>query len=179
HNSGGRFVLGEPAGAISPRLSAVAQALSVDGLEIVLADRIREEILSKLMGNVAFNSLGALTRSSVGTMLDHPDVRILARRLMEQCMAVGMAMGCTADIDIDAKLTRYSGLDTIRPSTLQDLEAGRPLEIDAIAGAVSQLGRIYGVATPDIDAVYGMLKLLATSLGLTPVARAASPGCVT
>ena len=168
HHSGGRFLIGEPDNTLSARLKAVAAAMAADGLSVETTERIRDEILGKLIGNVSFNPISALTRSPLGGILSRPGLRQLAKTMMEECQNVGVAIGANLQIEIEAKLNGYERMAAFRTSTLQDLEAGRPLEIDALVGVVSELGHITGTPTPTIDTVYALLRALAENIGQFP-----------
>lgn len=167
-HSGGRFVLGEPDNSMSPRLMRVAEALSVEGVAIDTTGAIRDELLGKLIGNVSLNPLSALTRSTMGDILSDARVRRLAKTMMEECASVGAAIGAKLQIDVQTKLNNFEKLSGFRTSTLQDFEAGRQLEIDALVGVVSELGQITGTPTPAIDTVYGLIRLLAKNIGQYP-----------
>ena len=168
HHSGGRFLIGEPDNSVSTRLKRIAEAMTADGVTIETTGRIRDEILGKLIGNVSFNPISALTRSNLGGILSRPGVRQLAKAMMEECQKVGAAIGANLQIEIEAKLNGYDRMAAFRTSTLQDLEAGRPLEIDALVGVVSELGRITGTPTPAIDIVYALIRSLAENIGQFP-----------
>jgi 2-dehydropantoate 2-reductase len=173
YHSGGRFVLGEPDNTNSARLQRVAEAMRVDGVTIETTDKIRDEMMAKLIGNASLNPLSALTRSSFGPILGDPPVRRLAKKMMEECQAVGASIGAALKIDVETKLNSFNSNLAFRTSTLQDLEAGRQLEIDALVGVVAELGQITGTPTPTIDTVYSLLRLLAKNLGQYPEAARA------
>jgi len=166
-----RLILGELSGALTPRLEAVSRALALEDLEIRTTARIRDEVWSKLMANVAFNPLAALTGATVDRLLADPRTRGLAVSLMEELAAVAQAIGATLPATVEEKLRAYDRMGPVRPSTLQDVEAGRPLEIDAILGAVGELGRLVRVPTPMIDATYALCRRLAEERGLYPAIR--------
>jgi 2-dehydropantoate 2-reductase len=163
HIEDNRFSLGEPDGSRSERVTALAQALVAAGLRAPVRTRIRNEVWVKLWGNVALNPLSILTRATLEDMCREPATRAFARRVMLEVAAVAKALGEEMPVDGDARLNGAEAVGAHKTSMLQDLEAGRPLEIDAIIGAVVELARITGVETPELDALYGMTKLAAST----------------
>lgn len=163
HVEGDRFSLGEPDGTKSERVTRLASALIAAGLRAPVRARIRNEIWVKLWGNVAFNPVSALTRATLDVVLADPGARALCRQLMLEAEAVAHALGEEFAIDVDARLAGAEKVGAHRTSMLQDLESGRPLELDAIVGAVAELGRVVGRPTPLVDAVHALTALLARS----------------
>lgn len=160
----GRFVLGEPNGAPSARLDSIAAVLRRGGFEVTTTDRIRDAIWMKLWGNLSLNSVSALTLARVGAMVEDAGVRRVLALMMEEVRAVASGLGVRLDMDIQARIAQAGGLGAFKTSMLQDLEAGRPLELDALVGTVSEFGRRLGVATPTIDVVESLLRLRAASV---------------
>jgi 2-dehydropantoate 2-reductase len=156
-----RFVLGEPDGSASARLEAIAGALRNGGFEIDLTERIREAVWMKLWGNISLNSVSALTLARVGEMASNPGTRRVMTLMMEEMKRVAAALGVRLEMDIGQRLTQAARLGGFKTSMLQDLEAGRQLEIDALVGAVSELGRRLDVPTPTIDVVEALLRVRA------------------
>ena len=154
-----RFVLGEPDGASSARLDAIAGALRSGGFEIEVSGRIREAVWMKLWGNVALNPVSALALARVGALVADPATRRVMMLMMEETRSVAGKLGVRLEMDIGQRLAQAGRLGAFKTSMLQDLEAGRPLEIDALVGAVSALGRRLDVPTPTIDAVEALLRL--------------------
>jgi len=160
-----RFSLGEPDGSRSERVAALAQALIAAGLRAPVRGRIRSEIWVKLWGNVALNPLSALTRATLAQICAEPATRAFARAVMVEVEAVAAALGEKMAVDVDARLNGAAEVGEHKTSMLQDLELGRPLEVDAVVTAVVELARVTGVPTPNLDALDGMIRLLARSQG--------------
>ena len=158
-----RFSLGEPDGSRSDRASALAKALIDAGLRAPLRNRIRGEIWVKLWGNVALNPLSALTRATLAQICGEPATRAFARNVMLEVQAVAEALGEKMVVDVDARLNGAAEVGEHKTSMLQDLELGRPMEVDAVVTAVVELARVTGVQTPYLDALDGMIRLLAES----------------
>jgi 2-dehydropantoate 2-reductase len=166
HIEGDRFSLGEPDGSRSERAVALSGALASAGLKAPVRPRIRNEIWVKLWGNVAFNPISALTRATLEDICREPATRAYARSVMLEVAAVARALGEEMPIDVEARIRGAESVGAHKTSTLQDLEAGRPMEIEAIVGAVVEVARVTGVETPNLDALYGMVRLLSSRLGL-------------
>jgi len=161
HVEDSRFSLGEPDGTRSQRAVRLARALVGAGLRAPLRGRIRREIWLKLWGNVALNPLSALTRATLAEICAQPATRAFARAVMAEVEAVAAALGERMAVDVEARLAGAGGVGAHKTSMLQDLEAGRPMEVEALTGAVVELARLTGVATPSLDALDGMIRLLA------------------
>jgi 2-dehydropantoate 2-reductase len=160
HIEGDRFTLGEPDGSKSPRIQQLAKTLANAGLRAPIRPRIRAEIWVKLWGNLAFNPISALTRATLDSIIRFPATRELARAIMLEGQAIAEALGITFPITIDQRIAGAEQVGAHKTSMLQDIEAGRPTEIDALVGAVAELGRLVGIPTPHIDAMYASVKLL-------------------
>ena len=160
HIDGDRFSLGEPDGSKSERAAGLARALIAAGLRAPVRSRIRNELWVKLWGNVAFNPISALTRATLDVICAEPGTRALAREVMIEARRVAAALGEHFRIDVDQRIEGAATVGAHKTSMLQDVERGRTTEIDAIAGAVAELGRVTGVATPSIDALHALVKLL-------------------
>jgi 2-dehydropantoate 2-reductase len=160
HIEGNRLSLGEPDGTRSDRSRAIAAALIAAGLKAPVGTRIRHEIWVKLLGNVAFNPISALTRATLVQMVRHPEVSRLVREVMTETEAVANRLGIELPITIDQRMTGAEKVGEHKTSMLQDLEAGRPMELEAVVGAVVELGERVGVDMPATRAVYACAKLL-------------------
>jgi 2-dehydropantoate 2-reductase len=160
HIEGNRLSLGEPDGTRSDRCRAIAAALIAAGLKAPVGTRIRHEIWVKLLGNVAFNPISALTRATLVQMVRHPEVSRLVREVMTETEAVANRLGIELPITIDQRMTGAENVGEHKTSMLQDLEAGRPMELEAVVGAVVELGARVGVDMPATRAVYACAKLL-------------------
>lgn len=160
HLEGNRFTLGEPDGSKSERIQRVAQAFAGAGLKAPVRPRIRSEIWIKLWGNLAFNPVSALTRATLGGIVEHEPARALVRTMMLEAQTIAEALGVEFGISVDRRIAGVEGIGAHKTSTLQDIEAGRATEIDALLGAVAELGRLTDTPCPHIDAVYACAKLL-------------------
>jgi len=160
HLEGTRFTLGEPDGSRSERASAVGKALAGAGLKAPVQTRIRQEIWLKLLGNATFNPVSALTRASLAQIGALPETRDLVRALMEEVDSVARGLGIEIEIGLDRRLEAGFAVGEHKTSMLQDLEAGRPLEVEALVGAVCELGERLGMELPHLHSVYALTKLL-------------------
>ncbi|MBI3681962.1 MAG: 2-dehydropantoate 2-reductase, partial [Acidobacteria bacterium] len=160
HTEGNRISLGEPDGSRSQRCRRIAETLIKAGLRCPVTARIRHEIWVKLMGNVAFNPISALTRATLAGMVRDPDVRALVRNIMAETEAVAAKLGIEMPVSIDQRIAGAEKAGEHKTSMLQDLEAGRPMEIEAVVGAVVELAERLDVPTPHTRAVYACTKLL-------------------
>ena len=168
HISGDRFSLGEPDGSRSPRVEALSQAFIRAGFKAPVKTDIRTEIWVKLWGNVAFNPISALTGGTLRQICTDPTTRALARRVMGEAEAIAAEFGITMPIDVERRIEGAAGVGDHKTSMLQDFERGRPIELDAIVGAVAELGRLVDLPTPAIDAVFALTRQRALLLGLYP-----------
>ena len=165
HHDGDRFSLGEPNGERSARATRLSKLLIDAGLRAPVRPRIREEIWIKLWGNVAFNPISALTGATLEEICADPETRALARAMMFEAQRVAEALGVRFPIDVDARINGAAAVGAHRTSMLQDLELGRPMEIDALVGSVAELGRLVGLPTPILDAVLALIKQRARIAG--------------
>jgi 2-dehydropantoate 2-reductase len=161
HIEDNRLSLGEPDGSRSDRVANLAQALIQAGLRAPVRTRLRGEIWVKLWGNVALNPISALTRATLVEICSRPALRTFARDVMVEAEAVATALGEKMPVGVDARLDGAEEVGEHKTSMLQDLELGRPMEVDALTGAVVELARITGVATANLDALDGMIRMLA------------------
>ena len=163
HTEGNRISLGEPDGSRSERCRAIAEALIQSGLRCPVTARIRNEIWVKLLGNVAFNPISALTRTTLVQMAHDPLVRPLVFSIMTEVTAVANRLGIDIPISIDQRIDGAGKVGEHKTSMLQDLEANRPLELEPVVGAVVELGERLGIAMPNTAAVYACTRLLETA----------------
>jgi 2-dehydropantoate 2-reductase len=166
HLEGTRFPIGEPDGSISERCEQFSEAMIAGGLKCPVEARIRDEIWVKLMGNVAFNPLSALTRATLAAMCRHPLTRQLVHSMMEESLEIATALGSRPQISIERRISGAERVGEHKTSTLQDLEAGKPLELAALIDAVVELADLTEVAAPSLRAVAAASDLLAETLGL-------------
>ncbi len=160
HTEGNRLSFGEPDGSKSARAKTIAEALIAAGFRCPVTTRFRHEIWVKLLGNVAFNPISALTRGTLEELVRHPDTCRLVRELMVETEAVAGTLGIELPISIDQRIAGAEKVGAHKTSMLQDLEAGRPMELGAVVGAVLELGDRLGVPMPSTRAVYACTKLL-------------------
>jgi 2-dehydropantoate 2-reductase len=173
HYEGTRFSIGEPDGSISERCSRFSEAMIAGGLKCPVEERLRDDIWVKLMGNVAFNPLSILTRATLAAMCGHEPTRALVARIMGESLEIARAVGADPSISIERRMEGAEGVGEHKPSTLQDLEAGKPLELAALVDAVVELADLTGVEAPSLRAVAAASGLLAETLDLKPAETAA------
>jgi 2-dehydropantoate 2-reductase len=160
HEEGTRFSLGEPDRTVSERCLSFAEAMKAGGLKAPVEERLRDDIWVKLMGNAVFNPLSVLTRATMGDIYAHPGTRALARGIMQEVVDVAEALGATVSVTVDRRLERAGDVGAHKTSMLQDYEAGKPLELDAIVAAVVELADVTGVDTPLLRGIYAATDLL-------------------
>jgi 2-dehydropantoate 2-reductase len=161
---GNRFTLGEPDGQRSERVEALAQALMRAGFKAPISRDIRSELWVKLWGNLSFNPISALTQATLQDICRFPPSRALAASMMGEAQAVAEALGVRFKISLEQRIAGAEAVGAHKTSMLQDVEHGRALELEALVGSVVELGRITGVATPSIQAIYAAATLLGHTL---------------
>ncbi len=161
---GNRFGLGELDGSKSERVLDISQRLTKAGFKAPVTGDIRAEIWLKLWGNLSFNPISALTHATLEDICRFPDTRALATAMMKEAEQIANTLGITFRVGIDRRIAGAEKVGAHKTSMLQDVEAGRPIELEALVGSVIELGRLVGVATPHIDSVYALMRLLAQSL---------------
>jgi 2-dehydropantoate 2-reductase len=166
HIEGNRFSLGEPSEVNSERLKTLSGLLISGGLKAPQKKQLRDEIWIKLWGNCSFNPLSAITGASLDILGADPSSRLLIQNLMEECQKVGEAVGAKFNISIENRINGASSIIGHKPSTRQDIELRRPLEIDPIMSAIIEIGTKLDIPTPMLKHVNGILKLKADYLGL-------------
>jgi 2-dehydropantoate 2-reductase len=165
HVSGDRFTLGEPDGSKSERAARLSEAMRVAGFKAPVRPRIRDEIWIKLWGNLAFNPISALTGATLEQICADGGTRALARAMMVEGQAVAEALGVKFSIDVDKRIEGAAAVGAHKTSMLQDLELGRPMEIDALVTGVSELGQLTQTPTPTIDHVLALVSQRARIAG--------------
>jgi 2-dehydropantoate 2-reductase len=165
HGYGDRFSLGEPDGSRSPRIEAISQLLISAGLKAPIRPKIRDEIWVKLWGNLCFNPLSALTGATLDILTGQPDLRAVCRSMMLEGQAVAEALGAKIAISVDKRIDGAAEVGVHKTSMLQDLERGRPMEIDALLGAVVELGHLTGLAMPACELVLALVRQRARAAG--------------
>ncbi len=157
--AGNGLIIGELDGTATPRLAALAGALRGVGLDVTESARIHDDVWYKLWGNLTLNPICALTGASTGPALDDELVRDFVSRAMLEAREIGLRIGCPIAQTPDDRHAVTRKLGDFVPSMLQDARAGRPLELDALTGAVRELGALVGVPTPNVDAIHGLTRL--------------------
>lgn len=168
HSSGSRLVFGEIDGTLSERAQMLAALFTRAGFEAEASASIRQEVWGKLLGNACFNPVSLLTGSHTDWMIDDERVNRLFQGMMTELQAVGRELGVPLEVAPPARLAFTRKLGHIKTSMLQDMEAGRPVEIDSILGAAVEIAAEVGVPTPLLDSVYAMARLRARILGIYP-----------
>ena len=169
HRMGRGLIIGEPAGGSSPRVQALAQLLEHAGFEVTVSPRIRYDVWYKLWGNMTMNPFSALTGASMERVLEDELLRAFSALAMREAAEVGNRIGCVVSESPQDRHAVTRKLGAFKTSMLQDVEAGRPLELDALVGAVREIGQRVGVATPNIDALFGLTRLFGRVRGLYPL----------
>jgi 2-dehydropantoate 2-reductase len=166
HIEGNRFSLGEPDGSKSDRAQALSKILANAGLKAPVRPKLRDEIWVKLWGNLSFNPISALTHATLDVLCTDEGTRAVARNMMVEAQEIAERLGVKFPIDVDRRIAGGAAVGAHRTSMLQDLDQGRPMEIDALVASVQELGRVTGVPTPTIDTVLGLTRLRARTAGL-------------
>jgi 2-dehydropantoate 2-reductase len=172
---GNRFTLGELDGSKSPRIEALAQTLIGAGFKAPVSSDIRCEIWLKLWGNLSFNPISALTHATLVDICQFPLTRELAASMMREAQAIAEKLGVRFKVSLEKRIAGAEAVGKHKTSMLQDVETGRPLELEALVGSVRELGRLTETPTPCIDAVYACASLLAKTLADQNARLATSP----
>ncbi len=165
HTYGNRFELGEPAGGASTRTATLSGLLEQAGLKAPVSPDIRGAIWTKLWGNLSFNPVSVLTHATLDVLATSPRTVPVLRAMMVEAQAIGDKLGVTFPMDVDARIAMAQSVGPHKTSMLQDLERGRPMEIDALTGVIAEMGRLVGIATPAVDAVLALTHQRASSAG--------------
>jgi 2-dehydropantoate 2-reductase len=165
HIDGRRFMLGEPDGTKSARVTALSKIFTAAGFKAPVRNRIRDDIWLKLWGNVSFNPVSAVTGATLEEMTKDSATREVIRKMMLEAESVGRRLGVEFPVDVDTRIGWGGDVGAHKTSMLQDLEQGRPLEIDALVASVSELGRLTSVPTPTIDVLLALVRLRAHAAG--------------
>ncbi len=158
---GDRFTLGEPDGSRSERVTKLSECFIAAGLKAPVRPRIRDEIWVKLWGNLSFNPISALTHATLEDMVRDDGTRAVIRNMMVEAQGVAEKLGVKFPIGVDKRIEGGGAVGAHKTSMLQDLERGRPMEYEALVGAVAELGRIVDLPTPTIDTVLALIRLRA------------------
>ncbi len=164
HIEGNRFSLAEIDGSKSERILRVSEAFTRAGFKAPVVGDVRAEIWTKLWGNLSFNPISALTHATLVDICEFAPTRALAANMMREAQAIGEALGVRFRISLEQRIAGAESVGAHKTSMLQDIEAGRAIEADALLGSVIELGVLVGVATPRLDAIYAAVKLLSETL---------------
>jgi len=163
HNMGKKLIVGEPGGKNGARTARVADALGKAGFEAVVSPSIEKDFWVKLLGNVSFNPVSALTMSTADRLIADTHVKAYMVHIMREVLAIGRAVGVDAQIDPEARIDMARNLGKFKTSMLQDLEAGKALEIDGLLAGTLEIARKAGVAAPFTESLFGLVKARAIS----------------
>ena len=166
HIEGNKFSLGEPNGEKSQRALLLSEALRSAGLKAPIRRKLRDEIWVKLWGNLSFNPISALTHATLDVLCTDIGTREVARKMMLEAQSIAEKLGVKFPIDVERRIDGGAAVGAHRTSMLQDLDQGRPMEVDALVTSVQELGRITNTPTPVIDIVLSLIKLRAKSANL-------------
>jgi 2-dehydropantoate 2-reductase len=168
HGIGERLIVGEPGGGKSPRLAAVCAALASAGFRVEASTDVKKELWYKLWGNMTMNPVSALTGALSDAILDDALVRAFLLRCMAEAAAIGAQIGCPIAQLGDERLALTRELGAFKTSMLQDVEAGRAIELDALVTAVHEIAARVGIDAPNIGALLGLTRVMARRRGLYP-----------
>lgn len=156
----GRYVIGEPSGEMTSDLTAITDLMNAGGIRVTATPRIRDEIWSKLMGNASFNPISALTRATMSQIMGNPSLANMVAKVMTEVKSISEALGAGLTLSVEARLEQSKTIGNTRTSMLQDLLAGKALEIVPLVGMVVSLGRLSGVATPTSETILTLVTQL-------------------
>lgn len=172
HKMGRGLIVGEPQGGKSPRSQKIVELLQQAGFEATLSEQIKADVWYKLWGNLTMNPVSAITGATIDRVLADPLVRAFCSAAMAEAAVIGESIGCPVGQTPEDRHTVTAKLGAFKSSMLQDVEAGRPLELDSIVSVVREMGVRLGIATPNIDALLGLARLFGRVHGLYPEAAA-------
>jgi len=175
HRMGQGLIVGEPGGGRSEAVQAVADLLAHAGFDVTHSADVRRDVWYKLWGNMTMNPVSAITGATADLILADPLVRAFNSAAMREAAAIGALLGCPIDQSPEDRHAITAKLGAFKTSMLQDVEAGRPIELEAIVGAVRELGERLGLQTPSIDAIFGLTRLFGQMRGLLPAPAAPRP----
>jgi len=165
HNMGRKLIIGEPGGKNTGRTQRIAEALKAAGFEVIVSGAIEKDFWVKLLGNVSFNPVSALTMSTADRLIENAPVKAYMVKIMREVLAIGRAVGVDADIDPEARIDMARALGKFKTSMLQDMEAGKPLEIDGLLAGTLEIARKAGVPAPYTESLFGLIKARAKATG--------------
>ena len=161
-----KLILGEPEGGTSGRVKALSTLFANAGIRCEESEQVRRAIWYKLWGNATINPISALTRATADRLLDDPTIRALMAEAMDELAAIGAAIGCPIKESAEDRMAVTARLGAFKSSMLQDVEAGRPFELAALLGAPREIAARVGIATPQLDRIFAMTRLMGENLGL-------------
>lgn len=161
-----KLILGEPGGGSSERIDALCVLFANSGIRCEMSDNVRRAIWYKLWGNATINPMSALTRSTADRLLDNPVLRTFMADAMDELAEIGAAIDCPIDETAEDRMAVTERLGAFKSSMLQDVEAGRAIELEALLGAPREIAAKVGIATPQLDRLYAMARLMGENLGL-------------
>jgi len=165
HNMGKRLILGEPGGTNTARTTRIAEALAAAGFEAVTSEFIEKEFWVKLLGNVSFNPVSALTMTTADRLIEDQEIKAYMVQIIREVLAIGRAVGVDADIDPEARIDMARHLGKFKTSMLQDMEAGKPLEIDGLLAGTLEIAQKAGVHAPFTESLFGLIRVRAAASG--------------
>ncbi len=165
HNMGRKLIVGEPGGRNGARTGRLAGALKEAGFDVLVTPTIEKEFWVKLLGNVSFNPVSALTLCTADRLIESRQVKDYMVSIMREVLAIGRAVGVDADIDPEARIDMARALGKFKTSMLQDMEAGKPLEVDGLLAGTLEIARKAGVAAPFTESLFGLIRARAQSTG--------------
>jgi 2-dehydropantoate 2-reductase len=165
HNMGAKLIVGEPGGKNTDRTRRIADALGAAGFEVVTSNAIERDFWVKLLGNVSFNPVSALTAATADRLIQSDEIKAYMVEIMREVLAIGRAVGVDADIDPEARIDMARVLGPFKTSMLQDLEAGKRLEIDGLLAGTLEIARKAGVRAPFTESLFGLIRARAQSTG--------------
>jgi 2-dehydropantoate 2-reductase len=165
HIEGNRFSVGELDGAETPRIKKISEVFTQAGMKSPILSNVRAEIWLKLWGNLSFNPISALTHATLVDICQFPLTRSLAAAMMTEAQTIANKLGIQFRVPLEKRIAGAEAVGKHKTSMLQDIEAGRPIELEALVGSVVELGRLTQTPTPHIDSVYACASLLAKTLG--------------
>jgi 2-dehydropantoate 2-reductase len=161
-----KLILGEPGGGPSERIERLCTLFTNSGIRCEQSDNVRRAIWYKLWGNATINPMSALTRSTADKLLHDETVRAFMAEAMDELAAIGAAIDCPISESTDDRMAITARLGAFKSSMLQDVEAGRPIELEALLGAPREIAERVDVPTPQLDRIYALTRLMAENLGL-------------
>ncbi|MGY4479960.1 2-dehydropantoate 2-reductase [Bradyrhizobium sp. USDA 3364] len=175
HVYGNNFPLGEPSGEVTTDIKSLSDMFAVAGMKAPVLERIRDEIWLKLWGNVCFNPISALTHATLDVICTDPATRALSKAIMLEAQAIAESLGVKFRVDVERRIEGARKVGAHKTSMLQDLERGRPVEIDPLITVVQEMGRMTGIATPALDAVLALVAQRTRLAGLYSGSAAVAP----